>query len=67
MNANELLKTMTGRVAYECKQCGWSGDTPSISDLSELNEAGGQTRRHIVVCPRCMDSRFIRPKLSTPR
>lgn len=40
---------------YYCS-CGWQGDTPSLSDDSQLRNVGGRLvmdRRHLLVCPVC--------------
>lgn len=43
---------------FVCK-CGWTGDSPSMSDASAERElSGGRVvvdRTHLAICPRCFE------------
>jgi hypothetical protein len=38
---------------WRCRQCEWEGETPSISDASEVRDDDSLDRVHIAVCVKC--------------
>ncbi len=55
------MEWLGNKTVYECSACGWEGEKPSISDLSEMEDEVKRTFRHIVICPRCCQQQFIKP------
>lgn len=51
-------RDLAARGLYGCRECGWVGRNPSITDASSLMERNGQLvhdRTHLMVCPACFE------------